>query len=140
MGSSPSVQLHGETSPPGYGAGPCSRRRSGYCPARAAVAQPVEHRIRNAGVGGSNPFRGTNVFNDLAFCRGTPAPEIAPETSLLVSICNLLLKIWMVVPVHVSEHLWRHSQEPSGLPQIAATLHEPGRSRVAHHVGRHLRT
>ena len=25
----------------------------------AAVAQPVEHRIRNAGVGGSNPFRGT---------------------------------------------------------------------------------
>jgi hypothetical protein len=28
----------------------------------AAVAQPVEHRIRNAGVGGSNPFRGTSFF------------------------------------------------------------------------------
>src|ERR1700722_16498046 len=27
----------------------------------AAVAQPVEHRIRNAGVGGSNPFRGTSL-------------------------------------------------------------------------------
>jgi mRNA interferase RelE/StbE len=27
----------------------------------AAVAQLVEHRIRNAGVRGSNPFRGTNL-------------------------------------------------------------------------------
>lgn len=27
----------------------------------AAVAQLVEHRIRNAGVGGSNPFRGTKA-------------------------------------------------------------------------------
>src|ERR1700728_3169456 len=27
----------------------------------AAVAQPVEHRIRNAGVGGSNPLRGTSL-------------------------------------------------------------------------------
>jgi hypothetical protein len=31
----------------------------------AAVAQPVEHRIRNAGVRGSNPFRGTNKINNL---------------------------------------------------------------------------
>ena len=30
-------------------------------PDLAAVAQPVEHRIRNAGVGGSNPFRGTKA-------------------------------------------------------------------------------
>jgi hypothetical protein len=29
----------------------------------AAVAQPVEQRIRNAWVGGSNPLRGTNKQN-----------------------------------------------------------------------------
>jgi hypothetical protein len=28
----------------------------------AAVAQPVEHRIRNARVGGSSPFRGTMLY------------------------------------------------------------------------------
>ena len=38
------------------GAQPISERRI-----HAAVAQPVEHRIRNAGVGGSNPFRGTTA-------------------------------------------------------------------------------
>jgi hypothetical protein len=41
-----------------------------YRAAIAAVAQPVEHRIRNAGVGGSNPFRGT-IF--LAQERGSVA-------------------------------------------------------------------
>jgi hypothetical protein len=33
--------------------------------AKAAVAQLVEQRIRNAWVGGSSPFRGTNDFNGL---------------------------------------------------------------------------
>ena len=31
----------------------------------AAVAQPVEQRIRNAWVGGSNPLRGTNEIKYL---------------------------------------------------------------------------
>jgi hypothetical protein len=33
-----------------------------YIPVDAAVAQLVEQRIRNAWVGGSNPFRGTGAF------------------------------------------------------------------------------
>jgi hypothetical protein len=33
---------------------------------KAAVAQPVEQRIRNAWVGGSNPFRGTSNINNLS--------------------------------------------------------------------------
>jgi hypothetical protein len=32
----------------------------------AAIAQLVEHLIRNEGVGGSNPSCGTSIFNDLA--------------------------------------------------------------------------
>ncbi len=32
----------------------------------AALAQLVEHRIRNAGVVGSNPIGGTIIFNSLA--------------------------------------------------------------------------
>ena len=32
----------------------------------AAVAQLVEHLIRNEGVGGSSPFRGTIIINDIA--------------------------------------------------------------------------
>jgi hypothetical protein len=36
----------------------------------AAVAQPVEHRIRNAGVVGSNPIRGTSfpIVRIIADC------------------------------------------------------------------------
>ena len=33
---------------------------------RAAIAQSVEHIIRNDGVAGSNPVCGTSFFNDLA--------------------------------------------------------------------------
>lgn len=32
---------------------------------RAAIAQSVEHIIRNDGVAGSNPVCGTSFFNDL---------------------------------------------------------------------------
>ena len=39
-----------------------TRRRVLGASAGAAVAQPVEQRIRNAWVGGSNPLRGTNHF------------------------------------------------------------------------------
>ena len=35
-------------------------------PPRAAIAQPVEHRIRNAGVGGSSPSCGTIFLNHQA--------------------------------------------------------------------------
>ena len=38
---------------------------------RAALAQLVEHRIRNAGVAGSNPAGGTISFNGLADIRLT---------------------------------------------------------------------
>ena len=34
-------------------------------PGRAAIAQLVEHLIRNEGVGGSNPSCGTKEINDL---------------------------------------------------------------------------
>ena len=34
-------------------------------PSQAAIAQLVEHLIRNEGVGGSNPSCGTKNFNDL---------------------------------------------------------------------------
>jgi hypothetical protein len=35
-------------------------------PVKAAVAQSVEHRIRNAGVGGSNPSCGTKSQSKLS--------------------------------------------------------------------------
>jgi hypothetical protein len=38
------------------------RARTGGSARDAAVAQPVEHRIRNARVGGSSPFCGTTLF------------------------------------------------------------------------------
>ena len=47
-----------------------------YCVARwfAAVAQLVEHRIRNAGVRGSNPFRGTSLRKQSAAKAVAPKP------------------------------------------------------------------
>ena len=39
---------------------------SNATPRLAAIAQPVEHVIRNDGVGGSSPSCGTNKINDLA--------------------------------------------------------------------------
>ncbi len=50
---------------------PCLLERSllpTSAPLGAAVAQPVEHRIRNAGVGGSNPFRGTILTGYAGGC------------------------------------------------------------------------
>ncbi len=37
-----------------------------YDTAAAAIAQPVEHRIRNARVGGSSPFGSTSRIFDLS--------------------------------------------------------------------------
>ena len=38
-------------------------------PLNAAIAQLVEHLIRNEGVGGSNPSGGTNKINELVAFR-----------------------------------------------------------------------
>ena len=49
---------------------------------RAAVAQLVEHVIRNDGVGGSSPFSGTTKLNYWIFFQelgGTPEKLIHPS-------------------------------------------------------------
>ena len=64
----------------------CSKRR--VLLRRAAVAQLVEQRIRNAWVGGSNPFRGTNKIalgfgpaqNKAIIATGLP-PDLPPSGS-----------------------------------------------------------
>ena len=56
MGSSPRVTMSRKPAKPSLPRGGAADIRAA---GPAAVAQPVEHRIRNAGVGGSNPFRGT---------------------------------------------------------------------------------
>src|SRR5262249_24308009 len=61
-------------------------RPGGYHRARAAIAQPVEHIIRNDGVGGSNPSCGTTRIFDLSDCNENGLYVDRPQRALGVLI------------------------------------------------------
>ncbi len=77
--------------------------------ARAAVAQLVEHRIRNAGVRGSNPFRGTSLpsrsNSGYILARMAYAILLAPEA--VEDLSKLTANVRSTVRMALETHL-RH--------------------------------
>ena len=57
---------------------------------KAAIAQLVEHIIRNDGVGGSNPSCGTNLFNEIVRSgHRAAAPQAYSFTSIAIVISSV---------------------------------------------------
>jgi hypothetical protein len=73
------VGYFGNGRAPFLSAGLPSLSKPCYIPVNAAVAQLVEQRIRNAWVGGSNPFRGTKCHRSIPGDRVNSAMTDAPE-------------------------------------------------------------
>jgi mRNA interferase RelE/StbE len=83
--------------------------------ASAAVAQLVEHRIRNAGVRGSNPFRGTSLpcqsNSGYILARMAYAILLAPEA--VEDLRRLTANVRSTVRMALATHLRHEPGKPS---------------------------